>query len=288
MNLPVLLIGAGLLGLLYVPVLADLWRVWWSNPTYSHGILIPFVAGYLVWSKRESLALTVAEPITWGGLILTIGLLLRICGEFVETVGAGAGGLFVKGLSLILVLEGLVLFLLGKRDFWRLGLPIAYLFFMVPLPAGILAMLTLPLQNYATAVTTSVLQLLDIPALREGNLITLPSMTLGVVEACSGIRSLFTMLALAVAMVLLFTPDQRWWQQLLLVGSAVPIAVATNAFRVTSTGLLAHFVGGEMAQGFYHDFSGWLVFVVAFLLLCGETLLLSRLFSDEAGQGQPV
>jgi exosortase len=113
--------------------------------------------------------------------------------------------------------------------------------------------------------------------LREGNVIVLPNMRLGVVEACSGIRSLFSLLALAAAVALVLMPSTPRWAKLLLVASAVPIAILTNSFRVTGTGILAHWWGPEVAQGFYHDFSGWIVFMVAFVLLAGENLLLHKL-----------
>lgn len=273
-----------LFGLLYLPVLRDLGYVWWTDPNYSHGILIPFIAGYLIWRRRKTLAEAAVKSSLWGEAILVAGLCLRLLGDLVDTVGAGTGGLFVKGISLMVVLAGLVLSLLGTDFFKRLVLPLGYLLFMLPLPAGAFALMTLSLQTWATAMTASALNLIGIPALREGNLIALPSMTLGVVEACSGIRSLFSLLALAGAIALLFFPPQQWWRQLLLVSSAVPIAVAANALRITATGVLAHFGGSEVASGFYHDLSGWVAFLAAFLLLCSEGFLLTH-FSKPAAEG---
>jgi exosortase len=121
----------------------------------------------------------------------------------------------------------------------------------------------------------SALQLFNIPALREGNLIHLPSLTLGVTEACSGIRSLFTLLAGAT--VLSYLTVRYWWQHLILISSVIPIAIVTNAFRVTSTGLLAYFFGEGMAQGFFHGFSGWVILIMASVLLCMEIILLIKL-----------
>jgi exosortase len=183
-------------------------------------------------------------------------------------------------LSLILVCVGVVFLLLGKDVLAVLIFPIAYLVFMIPLPGGVFAMVTLPLQSYAASVTTSTLQLVNIPALREGTLIYLPSVTLGVTEACSGIRSLFTLLAGTVA--LSYFACGRWWQHLLLVSSVVPIAILTNALRVTGTGLLAHFLGKEVAQGFFHGFSGLALLVMASFLLCAELLLLATIQGEMA------
>jgi exosortase len=146
---------------------------------------------------------------------------------------------------------------------------------MLPLPESIFITITLPLQSYATMVTTSALQLVSIPILREGHLIYLPSVTLGVTEACSGIRSLFTLLAGAVA--LSYFTLTLWWQRVLLVASVIPIAVLTNAFRVSGTGLLAHFWGAEVAQGFFHSFSGLALLIVASCILCAEIPFLASL-----------
>jgi exosortase len=131
---------------------------------------------------------------------------------------------------------------------------------------------TLPLQRYATEVTSAALHFLAIPALREGNLIVLPTMTLGVTEACSGIRSLLTLLTGAVALSYVTLP--QWWQRLVLVGSVVPITLVTNAVRVTGTGLLAHFVGRAAAEGFLHGFAGWVLLIVASVCLYAEVLCL--------------
>lgn len=210
---------------------------------------------------------------------------MLLLGEGLETVVAGAGGLFCKGVSLIATLAGLVWLLFGRGVLRLLLLPIAYLFFMVPLPGGVFKLLTLPLQGYASSITTSFLQLIGIPALREGNLITLPSMTLGVVEACSGIRSVFSLLALAGAGAVVLIPDGRRRLRWVLFASAIPIAVLTNAMRVTGTGLVAHFRGADVARGFFHDFSGWLVFVVAFLVLLTLSFLLNGLTADVEMEG---
>jgi exosortase len=200
---------------------------------------------------------------------------LCFIGEAAALAGGDKGTLFLKGLSLILVLASLILLLLGP-DFLKVAaFPLAYLVFMLPLPESLFTLVTLPLQDYTTRVTTSVLQSLSVPALREGNLIHLSSVTLGIVEACSGVRSLFTLLAGAVALSGLTL--KQWWQRLLLVSSVVPIAILTNTLRVTGTGLLTQVGGAAVAQSFFHGFSGWGVLIVAALLLCTEILLLLKL-----------
>jgi exosortase len=267
--------------LLYIPVLEDLVRLWWADQNYSHGFLIPLIDGYLIWGQKDTLTKVTVKPSGWGGLVLALGLFLLLVGRAVELAGGDRGALCIQGLSLILVCIGVVLLLLGKDVLLVLVFPITYLVFMIPLPGGVFTMVTLPLQSYAASVTTSTLQLVNIPALREGNLIYLPSVTLGVTEACSGIRSLLTLLAGAVA--LSYFACGRWWQHLLLVSSVVPIAILTNALRVTGTGLLAHFLGKEAAQGFFHGFSGLALLVMASFLLCTEMLLLATM-QGEVGE----
>jgi exosortase len=193
-------------------------------------------------------------------------------------IGGERGALFLNGFSLIIVCSGMLLVLIGKEVVSKMVFPLVYFLFMLPLPDGIFAMVTTPLQSYTASITTTSLQLFNIPALREGNLIHLPSLTLGVTEACSGIRSLLTLLAGAA--VLGHMTVRHWWQHLILIGSVIPIAIVTNAFRVTGTGLLAHYFGEHAAQGFFHGFSGWAILIMASFLICTEVFLLIRLPDD--------
>ena len=270
----------GLLGVsfaaLFGLVFGDLFKIWWDDPNYSHGLLIPLVSGFLIWRQREELARIAVEPRAVGIAVLLLAIAMLVVGMAVDVLGGGKGGLFVRGLATIMGLAGAVVLLTGWKHLKLLGLPLLYLLFMLPLPGRAFFAITLPLQSYATTVTTTVLRLWTIPVLREGNVITLPTMTLGVVEACSGIRSLFSLLALAVAMTLVFIPANQVGRRILFAASAVPIAILTNAFRVTATGLAAHYWGAEAATGFYHDFSGWIIFLTAFGLLSLELSMLNR------------
>ena len=261
-----------LLGLLYIPVLRGLASVWGADQNYSHGFFVPLIAGYLVWRKQEALRAVTVQPSSWGGLLLLLGLFALVGGQAIIIVGGSRGALFLQGVSLILVLAGLVLLLAGRGILRILAFPLGYLLLMLPLPEGLATLVTLPLQHYATQVTSAALHFLAIPALREGHLIVLPSMTLGVTEACSGIRSLLTLLTGAVALSYVTLP--QWWQRLVLIGSVVPITLVTNAMRVTGTGLLAHFVGSAAAEGFVHGFAGWVLLLVASVCLYAEVLCL--------------
>ena len=258
---------AAALGALYWPVLAGLARQWGDDPNYSHGFLIPVMAAYLVWERRAALQQTTAQA-SWSGLWL---LLPGLCLLAVGQIGAE---LFMQRLSLVIVAAGLVLLVMG-RDVLRLwSLPLAFLLFMIPLPAIVLNAVAFPLQGFAAQAAASSLMALEIPVLREGNVIMLANTTLEVAEACSGIRSLMSLLALAT--VYAYFTEPVVWKRWVLVVAAVPVAIIANAFRVAGTGVLAHYVGEKAAKGFYHDFSGWLVFVVAFVLLLALGAILRR------------
>jgi exosortase len=253
---------------LYWHVIPHLVEQWWQEEDYNHGFLILPLSLYFVWSDRERLRALPIRPALGGAAVLVIGLLMLALG----VVGAE---LFLQRSSLIVVLAGLVWLVLGRAWLRALAFPIAFLLFMVPLPAIVMNAIAFPLQLFAAQTATFCLQVGGIPVLREGNVIALADTTLEVAEACSGIRSLQALLALG-AVYGYFTQKAIWKRWALLLVS-IPIAIAANAFRVSGTGFLAHYFGSEMAQGFYHSFAGWMVFLVAFLLLLGCGGLLSRL-----------
>jgi exosortase A len=253
---------------LYWRAMPLLVRQWASDDDYTHGFLIVPLSLYFVWERREALRRTAVRPAWAGAGLLALGLLLLLVGS----VGAE---LFLQRFSSIVVVAGLVWLILGTGFLRELLFPIAFLVFMVPLPAIVMNAVAFPLQLFAAQSATFCMQAAGIPVLREGNTIVLSNTTLEVVEACSGIRSLQALLALG-AVYGYFTQKAVWKRWALLVLS-VPIAIAANAFRVAGTGFLAHFIGPEAAQGFYHSFAGWIVFVVAFVLLLGAGTLLGRL-----------
>jgi exosortase len=253
---------------LYSSVLKKLVTDWWEDPNYSHGFLIPLLGVYFVWERREKLSNLEPQPNQWGLSLLLLGLGILFLGY----IGAE---LFLMRSSMLVVISGLVLYLLGWRHLKVLVFPIGFLLFMIPFPSIIFNAIAFPLQLMAAKTSTFCLQLLQVPVLREGNVIVLPHTTLEVTEACSGIRSLMSLTALAV--VFAYFTQRDLWKRLVLVLLAIPIAILTNAFRVWGTGLLAHYFGVEAALGFYHTFAGWLVFVVAFGLLLVAGILLSRI-----------
>jgi exosortase D (VPLPA-CTERM-specific) len=262
------------LTLLYTGVFPRLVRQWANDDDYTHGFLILPLALYFAWDRREVLGKLPVRPSPWGVGLLALGLLML-------AVGSVGAELFLQRSSLVVVLAGLVWLLLGTAFLRALAFPLAFLFFMVPLPAIVMNAVAFPLQMFAAQTATFCMQAAGIPVLREGNVIQLASTTLEVAEACSGIRSLQALLALG-AVYGYFTQTSLWkrWALFLL---SIPIAIAANAFRVAGTGFLAHEWGAEVATGFYHGFAGWIVFVVAFALLLGCGALLTRL--PDGGRG---
>jgi exosortase D (VPLPA-CTERM-specific) len=261
----VLALLAVLLGVLYHAVLLHLGRQWWDDENYSHGFLIPLVSAYLVWERRERLRALSPRPSLAGSLLLVVGLGLL----FLGVVGAE---LFVQRLSLLVVLTGLVLFILGREFLHTLTVPLVLLLFMIPPPQILFNAIAFPLQGFAARTAEAALRLLSIPVLREGNIIALANTSLEVAEACSGIRSLVTLLALAATLACL--SRMGTWRGLALLAASVPIAVIANAARVAGTGILAYHYGPRVADGFFHTVSGWLLFLVAAALLGGAWAVL--------------
>ncbi len=250
----------GLLAFLYSDILAQLVGDWWKDPNFSHGFLVPLFSAFVVWQNRKRLAALPAEP-SWFGLAIVGGALgILIVGE----LGAE---FFLSRSSLVLLIAGLLVYFLGWRHFRAALFPWAFLFFMIPIPALIFNQIAFPLQFLAARLASFLLVLSAVPVLREGNIIMLPTATLEVAQACSGIRSLMSLGALAV--VYGYFLESRTFRRLLLALAAIPIAVAANGIRVMGTGLLGYYWDPEKAEGFFHTFSGWVIFIISFVMLVG-------------------
>ena len=268
LNLSQLIIIAAGLAILYTPMIKWLVYDWLHLPDFSHGFLIPFVSLYFVFERRKELSSINIEG-KWSGMIWII------LGVFSLLLGNLATEFFLMRFSLLVVSAGIIIFLLGNPCFKILSFPLGYLIFMIPFPSIFLDRITFPLQLFASKVAAVSLDLIGIPVLREGNIIQLANTTLEVAEACSGIRSLISLLALSVAFA--YFSQKTTIKRIILVLSTIPIAVIANAARVSGTGILAHFYGDSVAQGFFHSFSGWLLFIVAFVCLLGVSVLLNHL-----------
>jgi exosortase len=246
--------------LVYGPVLARLAQDWAYDDNYSHGFIIIPVALWFAWTDRDRILAQPVRPSSIGLLVLAGGVALRIAG----LVGAE---LFVTRVALVASVAGIVLYLCGWPWLRALAFPIALLLLMIPLPAIIFNRIAFPLQLIGSQFAVAGLSAVGVPVLREGNVIHLSNITLEVAEACSGIRSLVSMLTLAVIYGRLV--ERSAAHRALLAIAAVPIAVLANGLRITGTGIAAHRFGAAAAEGFFHSFSGWAVFVAAFAMLLG-------------------
>ncbi len=255
---------------LYRDVIAKLVLAWQTDGNYSHGFLIVPMALYLVWERRGSLAAAAARPSIAGLALVVASLGVLVAG----TLGAE---LFLTRVSLLGVLAGAVLWLSGWRHLRALAFPIAFLLLMIPIPAILFNQVAFPLQLLASRFGEAALGAVGIPVLREGNVITLSHMTLEVVEACAGIRSLVSLLTLAI--VYGYVTERRTWVRVAVALSAIPVAIVANGVRVAGTGIAAQAWGPEGAEGFFHSFSGWAIFLVATALLVG----VHRVFAWGAG-----
>lgn len=252
--------------LLYLPFFKTLVEAWESNADYSHGYFIPCISLFMVYSLRDRLRSEVPGCSLWGVPLLILGLALLLAGKI-------GSEFFLQRCSFLVCLTGILLFLAGRRIFAILAFPVAYLLFMIPLPAIIWNKLAFPLQLLGSAITEQLVRLLGIPIFREGNVLHLVETTLEVVAACSGLRSLVTMFALSALLV--FFANMPRWKKCLLFFSAAPVAIVANILRLTGTALLASKYGGAVAQGFLHDFSGMVVFAIGLALLFGVHTLLA-------------
>jgi exosortase len=284
----------------YATVLAKLGHDWWYDENYSHGLLIPFIIGYIVWVQRDKLArVPVNSSMLWGGAAV-------VCALFALWAGIAGAELYTQRLSFILILAGIIVYFWGFKLLQWLLVPLGLLFLAMPIPAIIFNKIAFPLQLFASRCAVWSMSLLGIPVLRQGNIIELKPLNsfdtkkLEVVEACSGIRSLMTLVTLAVVFAYFtHTPDPNdpgsgkrlgwlkrywFWRSVIIVASAVPIAILTNAFRVSGTGVLAHYYGTAVADGFFHTFSGWAIYIVAFILLFGIGMIIDRFKPAQADE----
>lgn len=294
--------------LAYATVLVKLGHDWWTDENYSHGLLIPFIIAYIVWSQRERFARAARRPAMIMGLTAVLAALLALW------AGTAGAELFMQRTSLVLMLAGTVLYFWGFALLRLLVVPLFLLLLAIPIPAIIFNKIAFPLQLFASRCAVWAMMVFDIPVLRQGNVIELmargaiETKKLEVVEACSGIRSLMTLVTLAVvfayfthsrggkhprdenpsddskpqspsrtaAPAVSLLKSYGFWRSAVILLSAIPIAIFTNALRVSGTGVLAHYYGTKVADGFFHSFSGWVIYIAAFLMLFGVGWILDR------------
>lgn len=263
-GMPLALLVAGFV-VLYRDVLVELVRDWATDDNYSHGFLIVPLALYLAWERRHLLAGLEPRP-------RSLGLAIVLGSVGVLAAGTLGAELFLTRVSILGLLAGSIVFLFGWRHLRVLAFPIAFLILMIPLPTLIFNQITFPLQLLASRAGESVLMMSGIPVLREGNVIVLAHTTLEVAEACSGIRSLVSLITLGI--VYGYFTDSRTSVRVLIALSTVPVAIIANGLRVAGTGVAAQLYGPAAAEGFFHEFSGWVVFIVAFAAVFGVRYLI--------------
>lgn len=275
---------------LYATVLTKLVEHWWVDENYSHGLLVPFIIGYIIWFKFDKLKKAPKTPQFWIGGGLIIFALVTLLGG---TLGAE---FFVQRASLVLMIAGIVVYFFGLTILRMLSVPFVLLLLAIPIPQIIFNKIAFPLQIYASQLAVWGIRVFGVPTVRKGNVIEiLPEgavqiIALEVVEACSGIRSLMTLMTLALILVYFtrrnesklpgdwfdFVKNSDFWRGAILMFSAIPIAILTNAGRVTGTGVLTYYYGKKATESFAHDLAGWLVYIVALVLLIALNFLLRK------------
>ena len=268
----------GALLVVYWTVIRGLVSAWSTDDNYSHGFFIVPLALYFAWERRRAIAAAPVRPSLLGLVIVAASLFLLVAG----LLGAE---LFLSRVSIIGTLAGAILFLFGWPMLRIVFFPLAFMLLMIPLPAIIFNKIAFPLQLLASHVGEYTISSLDIPILREGNVLILANATLEVAEACSGIRSLVSLFTLGI--VFGYFVDRRIWVRAVIALSAIPVAILANGLRVASAGIAAHNFGSAGVEGLFHEFSGWVVFVLAFLMMFGLQRLLQRFLPPPRVQ-QPV
>lgn len=254
------------------PALEDISGVWAEDPTYSHGYIVPLFSLWLLWMKRDELMRAPVRPSWWGVLVVCLGMASLYAGAM-YTIR------WLTGFAFVLFLLGGAL-VAGGWGLTRLMWPaIGFLVFMIPLPYRISTAMRSPLQRFASIASTFFMQMIGLPAIREGNVITVNEAQIGVAEACSGLKMLITFVALAVGMVLVI--KRPLLDKLVILASAVPIAIISNIIRVTVTGILYVTVGGKVAEFVYHDLAGFLMMPLGVGLMWLELWVLEHLFVEK-------
>jgi exosortase len=262
---------AALLLWLYMPTLLHLISQWGNDRDFSHGFFVPLFSGYVLWQERHRLAAIPRRP-SWVGVIFLIGGLALLI------VGQMGAELFLSRTSLLILLAGLIVLFAGAHFFRAVIFPWAFLFLMIPIPAIVFNQITFPLQLLASKVAATTLPLFGVPVLRQGNVMVLASMALEVADACSGIRSLMSLVTLAI--IYGYLMERRLWVRYVLAAAAVPVAVIANSFRVITTGLMVQYWDPDKAEGSFHSSWGWLVFVTSLIMLFGVHSLIRKIWPD--------
>lgn len=245
--------------------------MWFNKEEYSHGVMIPFISAFLIWQRKDIL-----ERMPFTGSVAGVGLMFLGLALFV--LGRLSALAVLINYSMIIIIASLFLAFMGWRAFRVILVPVLLLFFMIPLPGFLYETFSSQMQLISSSIGVAVIRLFDISVFLEGNVIDLGAMKLQVVEACSGLRYLFPLMTLGVIAAYFY--QDKLWKRITVVLSSIPIAVLMNSMRIAIIGILVDRWGRSMADGFLHDFEGWVVFMACTAVLVGEIWLLSRIGAD--------
>ena len=253
------IIAAVLFFITYIPTLIWMWDRWFTRDTYySHGILVPFVTGFLIWQKKEELRAIPHELSAWGLRFILIGI-------GIHTISSLLRVYFKSGFSMLLVLMGLILYFYCDKVLSKLLFPILFLSFMIPLPMVVITNISFQMKIFAAQLATILLNNMRIPAIQDGSMIKMRHTYVMVDDVCSGLRSLISLTALGS--IFAYWMRSGIFKKILLFLTTIPIAIITNVFRILFLSSVSEIWGPQYATGFLHDLSGFMVFGLAFVLL---------------------
>ncbi|MCD4781941.1 MAG: exosortase [Candidatus Omnitrophica bacterium] len=260
------IIAFGLYLVVYIPILVWMWDRWWAADSYySHGILVPFFSGFLVWQQKETLAKIKRKRVPFGFVLIVIGLLVYLAASSFRIYS-------ISGFSMLIVLAGIILYFFGWAIFKVIWFPFTFLFFMMPLPLFIIRNISFQMKMFAARLSTFILNNIGLIAVQQGSLIKMPHAFVTVDDVCSGLRSLISLTALGS--VVAYLMKGHYMKRVILFLSTIPIAIITNMCRIVFLAFVSEVWGAEYVEGAIHDISGYMVFALAFILLMGTGKLL--------------
>jgi exosortase len=262
------------------PTLKDLWRMWMGSDEFSSGLLVPFLAVYILLARRKELLECPGKPaLFWGLCAFGFAQALRFCGLSLMFGSA-------ENLSLVITVCAIALLLFGWRFIWRVWPVLLFLFLMLPLPNRVHGWVTQPLQSWATTSAVFGLETIGYEVVQQGNTIILNDTTVGVAEACSGLRMLTAFIVISTLIVLLV--ERRWWQKIIILASSIPVAFLCNTIRLIITAIAFTYLDTQQWEKAFHDFGGLAMMPLALGIIVAELWLLSNIFLQPETQKKTV
>ncbi len=252
----------------YWPGFADLWNLWRRSDEYSSGLLVPFLAVYILWSRRKPIAQCRVRPCMWGLFAFVAAQGIRLFGLFFMYSSA-------ENLSIVLSVAALVLLLFGWQLLRKVSTVLLFLCLMLPWPNRVQSAVTLPLQHWATSSAVFCLEMVGYEVIREGNVINIGGASVAIAEACNGLRMITAFFVIGGLVVLLIR--RKWWEKLIILVSSLPIALLCNTMRLAITAVFFTVLEGDYWETIFHDFGGYAMMPLALAAVIGELWLLTKL-----------